>query len=540
MSAWRSRSVDLITQWDTLCTQLDEAINMPLNNEEPPPKEHPTIITIIRCVHDVPPTIRGKLGRFAICPSCTVDYRIKEIREVQADLRQRDGIFASKTNLNSIGGLKHKGCTRSWVKAKVYCYRDIQNLENLRKSFPEQSDQWGVLEALDKWEQLQDEAARVPGYKYVQDSLDEPEEEEEAVLIPSPKGDRKPDFAVGTSIPLTPQERNDLLKQDREWCFVTRKRKAKKRRVVDLTEAVESMSEELSSTQIGDAASLDDDVLTEMDDVTKRLDQRLAMGSFDLFDAIVGVEFSPTQQSDGYEAPHNEQMTLPTPPSPTPPSIARLPVAQPGRSALKEQSTILGDLEHPLINEPHRKHTAAGFAHKRATFHRTNRFYNPGTWTSPEGTKNTIPKNLRELPTVNKNGVFMEVENIDPKLTLESEVTNLINEARDRRVEVEKNEDGKDALVAMPATNLFKIEINTEQIDGALRSTATEIGGNPPISKQRVREAAILIIDNETKAEGSLSRKRQIDGTASEAQPPKPPPAMAENKTKGRKVKKPN
>ncbi|EAT81158.2 hypothetical protein SNOG_11450 [Parastagonospora nodorum SN15] len=524
---------------------------MPLNNEEPPSKEHPTIITIIRCVHDVPPTIRGKLGRFAICPSCTVDYRIKEIREVQADLRQRDGIFASKTNLNSIGGLKHKGCTRSWVKAKVYCYRDIQNLENLRKSFPEQSDQWGVLEALDKWEQLQDEAARVPGYKYVQDSLDEPEEEEEAVLIPSPKGDRKPDVAVGTSIPLTPQERNDLLKQDREWCFVTPKRKAKKRRVVHLTEAVESMSEELSSTQIGDAASLDEDVLTEMDDVTKRLDQRLAMGSFDLFDAIVGVEFSPTQQSDGYEAPHNEQTTLPTPPSPTPPSIARLPVAQPGRSALKEQSTILGDLEHPLINEPHRKHTAAGFAHKRANFHRTNRFYNPGTWTSPEGSEKHdtsfmsmswpgYEKNLRELPTVNKNGVFMEVENIDPKLTLESEVRNLINEARDRRVEVEKNEDGNDALVAMPATNLFKIEINTEQIDGALRSTATEIGESPPISKQRVREVAILIIDNETKAEGSLSRKRQIDGTASEAQPPTPPPAMAENKTKGRKVKKPN
>jgi hypothetical protein len=258
-----------MTQWDTLCTQLDEAINMPLNNEEPPPKEHPTIVTIIGCLHDVPPTIRGKLGRFAICPSCTVDYCIKEVREVQAGLRQRDGIFASKTNPDSSGGLKHKDCTRSWVKAKVHCYRDIRNLEYLRKSFPEQSDQWGVLEALGKWEQLQDEVARVPGYKYVQDSLGEPKEEEEAVLEPSPKEDRRLDVAVGTSITLTPQERKDLLKQGREWYVVARKRKAKKRRVVDLTEAVESMSGELSSTQIGDAASLYGDVLTEMDEVTK-------------------------------------------------------------------------------------------------------------------------------------------------------------------------------------------------------------------------------------------------------------------------------
>jgi hypothetical protein len=289
------------------------------------------------------------------------------------------------------------------------------------------------------------------------------------------------------------------------------------------------------------------------------------MGSFDLFDAIVGVEFSPTQQSDGYEALHNEQTTLPTLRSPTPPSIAGLPFAQPGRSALKgtrltpltsratfaEQTTILGDLEHPPIDESHRKHTVARFAHKRATFHRANRFYKSGTWTSPEGSDKHdtsfmsmswpgYEKHLRESPTVDKNWVLVEVENSGPKPTFEPEVTKLINKARDRKVEGEKNEYGKDALVAMPATYLFKIELKTEQIDRTTRSTVIDIRENPPVTKQRVCETAIPIVDNKTDAEGPMSSKRQIDKTASKAQSPPPPPAVAEIKTKGKKTKKPN
>lgn len=569
---------------------------MPLNNEEALTEERPSTATVGACGHDIPPVMREYLGRSAGCPSCTIDYRIADIRKIQADLRRRDGIFASKTNPESRGGIKHKDYTRSWIKIKIHCFQDIQKLENLQRDFLEQAEEWGVMKALEKWEQFQDKAARVPGYKYVQGSFQKSKEEEGAVLLPRPKEDRKSNLDVGTSTPLTPQERSDLLEQDREWHVVTRKRKAKKRRVVDLTEGVETLSEELSSTQISDAASPDDEIFKEMDDVKKRLDQRSAMGSFDLFDAFTGSEFSTIQKIVGCEAPHNESTTSPTPsspaptsstPSPTPPSpnptsVARLSVVQPGRSALKgtrstpltsratfaNHTTILGSSNPSSTEKPHNKHTIARFAHKRGTFHRGKQFYRPGTWSSPEGLKKkntsfmsmswpSYEERLRGPPTVNKNRVFMEVEDIDTKPTFESEVTKLMNKARDRKLAV-REDDEKDAANATPATKIFEmfeIKMKTEKSGAFTHSTVTDIEeGGTSISKQLVTTPATNVFETKIETDrhdvdipSSVSNigehtpldKQQVNDIASEARRSTPPPVVTEGKTKGRKAKKP-
>ena len=579
-----------MTQWDALCTQLDEAINMPSNYEEVLNEERPLTATVGACGHDIPAAMREKLGRFPLCPSCTIDYRFSDIRKIQADLRRRDGIFASKTNPESSGGLKHRDYTRLWVKNKIQCFQDIQNLENLRRDFPEQAEEWGVLKALEKWEQLQDEVARVPGYKYVQDSSKESKEEEKAMLIPSPG---KADVVVGTSTSLTPQEMNDLLEQDREWHVVTPKRKTKKRRVVDLTEPVETWSEELSSTQMSDATLPDDEILQEMDDVTKRLDQRSAMGSFDLFDAFTGAEFSTISESDGYEAPHNnESMTSPTPPSSappsptpaslalsslTPPSVARLPVVQPGRSALKgtrltpvtsrttfaDKTTILGSPNSQSTEKRHNKHTIARCARKRCTFHRGKPHYRPGKWSSPEGFEKkdtsfmsmTWPgyeKHMQESPTVSNDRVLVEAEDSTPKPTFESEVTKLMNKARDRKLA-----ENKDAVTTAPGTKMFEmfeIKMKTEQSGAIAHSTVTGFGDGSPVLEKQVTSPAIKVFEINIKTdrknlailstgskigEHTQLSKQQVKNTASSTQPLIPQSAMPQGKTKGRKVKKP-
>jgi hypothetical protein len=48
------------------------------------------------CIHTVPLTLRAKLPFNGICPPCFVNAQVDEIKNIQAGLRNRGGIFTSK------------------------------------------------------------------------------------------------------------------------------------------------------------------------------------------------------------------------------------------------------------------------------------------------------------------------------------------------------------------------------------------------------------------------------------------------------------
>jgi hypothetical protein len=143
-----------------VCTQLDEAMSMSLN-EERPPEEQVSNTEVTGCGHPILTALRENLKHHTTCPVCLVEEHMAEIRTIKTALERRRGIFGSKTHFNLSGELKHKQYIKMWAVAKIQCYQAIRLMETLRTDYPEQAQEWGILEAFENWEQAQDEASRV-------------------------------------------------------------------------------------------------------------------------------------------------------------------------------------------------------------------------------------------------------------------------------------------------------------------------------------------------------------------------------------------
>lgn len=453
--------MDRIAKWEPLTTELDKAFKTSLDDEEPTTEEESSNVETSGCGHPIPPAFKERLGDRKLCPPCLIDDHFEDIRQIKAAFERRGGIFGSRTRSTVHIDLKHKDYVKMWTVAKIQCYRDVELLEKLRDDHSDQAEEWGVLEGLGHWEQSRDEATRVPGYKYVEDQVVEskgaPTEESESEPEPSIAEVEKPDVDVGTSWPVTPEEMKVLLAKDREYHVVASKPKKRKRRNVNLTVSTGSTIDDTSTTRSEIPASRDGDVLQEMEDVTKRLDQRLSIGNWDLFDAIAGAETNALQYSTNKTHPRS------TPPlTPITPRTVALPSTPSQRSVLKgtritplrshttftNHTTIITPGSLPSIQEPHNKHTNASNARIRGNFHRTSPWYREGTWASSDGFEKwdtsfmrmtwfRYEKYVRAPPVVKEKKVWMKEVEVTARPDFQSEISDAMDGVRERKQERE-------------------------------------------------------------------------------------------------------
>jgi hypothetical protein len=482
-------NMDAVSKWERLTTELDKAFNDPEDSPDDEglaninatdaatEKQSPNVEITNGCSHPCPLELQSKPGSRKLCPPCLIDDHITDIRSIKIAFESRGGIFSSKTHLGGPFDLRHKDYVRMWTVAKIECYRDVELLEKLRNDDPEQAKELGVLEGLERWEQAREELCRVLGYKYVDDQtadLDsetepggesEPEPMPESALV----GCGEPDVEVGTSRPATAEEMEALLAEGREYRVVASKLKKKKRRNVNLTVSTGSEINHKSTTPPGDLASLDDEVLQEMEGVTQRLDQRLSMGKWDFFDAITDSESEAVQDS----ASRSDSPPMPSL-TPNTPKTVVLPNTPTQRSALKgtrstpldfsriafpTNKSILTLESFPSIEEAHSKHTNAEDARMRGDYHRTSPWYRKGSWASSDEFEKEdtsfmrmtwfrYEKYVRVPPPVNAKKAWLK----DPSFS--SLIADSINKVWDRRLEEDITDTKDEAQVDTQETGI--------------------------------------------------------------------------------------
>jgi hypothetical protein len=204
---------------------------------------------------------------------------------------------------------------------------------------------------------------------------------------------------------LSEKENMELFAEDRIWS-IKPKRKPRGRRSAVATEdkPLPQDIQALSSLPgPNDTTSPDEQALEEMEDVVSRLEHGVSMGSWNLFDAIAGVELGVLTEPEVSIAPS-------PPPSPILSSTEIVkPLTTPAthvRSALKgsrpstpssgtpkkpyvsinEFATIFS--EHaPPTEAPHNQYTLAELARHNHTYYRSSPTYYSSTWASPDGSE---------------------------------------------------------------------------------------------------------------------------------------------------------
>jgi hypothetical protein len=461
-------NLDPMSKWERLTTELNKAFNNPKDSPdekalatttaaEAATEEQSSNVEITSgCSHPCPPELQSKPGSRKLCPPCLIDDHISDIQAIKIAFERRGGIFESKTHFALPMDLRHKDYVKMWTVAKIECYRDIELLEYLRDKDLEQAKELGVLGGLERWEQAREESCRVPGYKYIGDQIDELEPETEpaeesqphSAPEPAPVEDNESGARVRTSRPATPEEIEALLVENREYHVVATKPKKKKRHNVNLTTG--SAIDDTSTIQTGDLASPDDEVLQEMEGVTKRLDQCLSMGKWDLFDVITVSETEALQNNA------NRSDSPPTPPlTPITPKTVALPSTLTQRSALKgsrssppsnrtmfsNNKSILTPKPFPSIEEAHSKHTNAEDARTRGNFHRTSPWYREGSWASSDDFEKEDTSFMRMTWFRYEKYVRVPTPSKDTRAWLknvtkfQSAVTDAMDEVRDSKVE---------------------------------------------------------------------------------------------------------
>ena len=257
------------------------------------------------------------------------------------------------------------------------------------------------------WELEGEDYSIVPGYKYVSDKGDEVKKETQMDIDMA--------MVAEQGAPLSAQEKQDLCADGREWRVKPKRKSRRPRIMAEEKPTLRTVQGPPSKFPLDSVSSPDGHVLKEMDVVTTRLHQRLGLGSWNLFDAIAGIEMnaliepevddtpsplpSPTLEQDKFIEPPPEEasetLTVPAP--------LRLRSALKGtrpppnlttrrRTSFAETATILSHHTHPStpacpspIKEPHNTYTVAERARRSSFFYRPSPIYRPSTWASHEG-----------------------------------------------------------------------------------------------------------------------------------------------------------
>jgi hypothetical protein len=357
------------------------------------------------CNHEIPPALREKLTDWRTlpdtsrdrCPICLVRFHITEMREIQAGLQDRGGIFeAVETWRIPIKGMKHYDWTAKWIAAKLRFQRELELLQEFREEDPETADACGLYTALMVWECEGEGTADVPGMKYVEKEKKDEKKDRKGKEI-----EKFTEVAIAEEKELSAQEISELWADERAWNVKPMRRSRRRRVVIEEKPVVEDRVRSLTGSSPDEGSTPDENVLKEMESITTRLDQGLNIGNWNIFDAIAGIEMSAlTKPKVAIAPPTLSPQTLP----PTEVVLKPTTPITPLRSALKgnrpasspspeaktkpyssfcEFATILSSTTPPT-SVPHNQYTLAELARRQA-FHRPSPEYQRSTWASPDG-----------------------------------------------------------------------------------------------------------------------------------------------------------
>jgi hypothetical protein len=126
-----------------------------------------------RCSHFCP----GHLAiNHPICPLFLINKHIFQVRECQAEITARGGIFASKQRAREKGGglaeamewKDHHAPLWKWRAAKLAAISDVVALKEMERKVGEERAEHGkcrglVMEAVEKWRNEEESLLEVPG-----------------------------------------------------------------------------------------------------------------------------------------------------------------------------------------------------------------------------------------------------------------------------------------------------------------------------------------------------------------------------------------
>jgi hypothetical protein len=356
------------------------------------------VISSKSCTHDIPAALKENLDCInELCPPCLIKSRVADIKETQAGLEARGGVFASKGQARVDNQWKnHRDWMKKWTALKIK-RAAVSQFEQVQSAFPEQSEAWGINQALEIWDMELEKYGKVPGYIYVAERPHEAPTEE----IKIAKNDEvnivkdidvkvveNEQAKVVENEPLSSQELDDLLTDNREWCMVKPRRKrnqAKKTnnsKKSELGWLSETRKKAILPTPPAGKSGTDEDTLKETKHVTKQFDKQSKMTTWNCFDAISGVESPGSDTASTPVAPStlSTRHALPTVCHLSTPPSHPSPATPTPRSALKRSNSPRTPNRHiefsesvtiypsptdsttpslPIIQTPHNPHTIA-------------------------------------------------------------------------------------------------------------------------------------------------------------------------------------
>lgn len=318
------------------------------------------LMDLYSCNHDIALALKEKLVDREACPACLVNYHIKVNEDLQDVLDKRGGIFLSKTSDPAdVSIIPHKDCIRLWTVIKIECYQDISLLETICRDDPQQGEEWGIPEALQRWNQAHLDLTSVPGcHNAIQGEF-------EASKTSGPG----PDLRVGqlADVRETSEHIENVDTQQQE---------------VSLQNKTNTPHSTTESPKDQDDISPKSGVPHDEREVTEQVNRSQSLEDWVMFDAAVNFSTLP----DAPLAPSSPPAT-PDPRSALKGSRPSTPTSRP-RTSFAEQTTIIapnfrysGSTDH----KPHNTHTSAETARRQTHFHRPSATYEPATWSSPEG-----------------------------------------------------------------------------------------------------------------------------------------------------------
>ncbi|KAF1851340.1 uncharacterized protein K460DRAFT_401368 [Cucurbitaria berberidis CBS 394.84] len=369
------------------------------------------------CEHQIPQEFVEVLHDEAlICPVCLIKYRIVEVKNMQAGLEQRGGIFASRSkSANAPWGsrqrMSHTGWMKLWREVKMRVYDDVVRLKKLKDENPDQAVEWGIVTALAIWEQAEEACSQVPGYNYITDEDSEDE-------VGREQGFKE--LKTGAHCVEGAKSRKEAAEED-EWKIVGPKQKRRQphnaiappSNVGPRGAVTVEPSRHYDRLEISTSNQFD--VLSEVGVKNDRLGVAGHHGKKTVISAGLALQLGAEASKALLEEipltpmPAVRKSSTALPPVSTPRSAlkratptSQLATVQPQRgTAFKPLVTVLSNSDIPSDNstnpilQPHNEHTLAEQAKKHSTYNRRSKLYNPTTWASPEGYEKTNTSHFR-------------------------------------------------------------------------------------------------------------------------------------------------
>lgn len=322
-----------------------------------------------------------------VCAPCVMEHCIAEIRETQAGLKRRGGIFQSKTRPY------HGISAKNWRRAKVKCSKAITTLAKLQDECPIEAEQCGVVEALKIWEEARDECCVVPGFGYTTDEV-ERQTENVAEATSSIVSDREAVQNIENAEMVDSETAGMELmiyhgRQDQPLSSLPCRKATDSENLNDT--AAREMVVLVSRLCNLETSTVDHSEVVAEDakELTDNIPPNKAVGKpiTSIESTIRNDTIATTTALSATNATLSEHS--PSTPRPALKRTTLSPPRTPRHITFDNQVTILPHQSPPqtLTKTPHNDHTTAERSHHRLSLRRSSRLYKPSVWASPEGSE---------------------------------------------------------------------------------------------------------------------------------------------------------